>query len=204
MHTGDASWAHQPSSQGHHCTTWRSSLFRAHLPRARLSGKCTFPLGYVPKLTPHTQVHTHPYRPAGTHPTGAHSLLHTCTHIQMCTLTPTHLQAHTARCTLTPANLYTHMHTHPYRLADTHPTGAHSLLHTCRHTPTGAHSFTLAHTHKCIHSPLHTCKHKLTGAHSQVHTPTHLHAHNHRGVHIHSYTPEHKEMHTCTPTKHYG
>lgn len=160
--------AHLP---GHHCTTWRSSLFRA-----RPSGKGTFPLGYVPKLAPHTQVHTHPYRPAGTHATGAHSLLHTCTHIHMCMLTPTHLQAHTDRCTL----LHTCTHTctltgaHSCTLAHTLTqvytlTTTHLQAQTDRCTLTGAHSYTFACTqsHRCAHSFLHTCTQR--DAHMHTH-----------------------------------
>ena len=123
--TGDASWAHRPSSQGRRCTSctaWHAILFRARLPRARLSGKGTLTPGCVPKLTPHTQVHTH----------------------------PADLQAHTHRCTLTPAHLHAHTCVHSsLRPAGTDPTSVHAFLHTCRHTPTGANSLldTCTHTH---------------------------------------------------------
>lgn len=121
---GDASWAHQPSSQGRRCTSctaWRSSLFRTRLPRARLSGRGTFTPGCVPTLTPHTQVHAH----------------------------PVDLQARTHRCKPTPAHLHIHMCTLTSTYLQADPTGAHSLLHTCRHTPTGANSLlhTCTHTH---------------------------------------------------------
>ena len=161
MHTGDASWAHQPSSQGHHCTTWRSSLFRAHLPRARLSGKRTFPLGYVPKLTPHTQVHTHPYRPAGTHPTGAHSF--TLAHTHKCIHSP----LHTCKHKLTGA--HSQVHTHSCTLVHTH---AHSPLQTCRHTP-----------NRCTLTPAHLQAH--TNRYTLLHTCTHTHT----SVYTHHYTP---------------
>lgn len=147
------------------------------------------------------------------------TLMHTCSHIHMFTVT--HLLMQPPAPTFTHAHkpLHRHAHSHTHVLTHTYILTQHTLSH----SPTPAHVCTDAHTHNSLthtHSHGHTqsppprdscnihtytCVHKLTYTsirtqHALIYTCSHTHAHLQGTVtgmcsHTHSHTLSHTRSH---------